>query len=92
MVVGTRAQERFYFGDNVLPCFESAIPMLKNRLHDLPDADNVSALMERICGVLCDALLSDGGALVPGQILCTGMCAWTRDGTASSQAFVTVPL
>lgn len=37
------SQERFYFGDNVLPCFESAIPMLKNRLHDLPDADNVSA-------------------------------------------------
>ncbi|GFZ00059.1 phosphoribosyl pyrophosphate (PRPP) synthase 3 [Actinidia rufa] len=35
-------QERFYFGDNVLPCFESAIPLLKNRLQQLPDSDNIS--------------------------------------------------
>ncbi|KAL2636457.1 hypothetical protein R1flu_007936 [Riccia fluitans] len=35
-------QERFYFGDNVLPCFESGIPLLKHRLHQLPDAKNVS--------------------------------------------------
>eukprot|EP00850_Spirogloea_muscicola_P013507 SM000092S24475 [mRNA] locus=s92:21670:27078:- [translate_table: standard] len=35
-------QERFYFGDNVLPCFESGIPLLKYRLHQLPDANNVS--------------------------------------------------
>ncbi|KAG6541261.1 hypothetical protein Mapa_017312 [Marchantia paleacea] len=35
-------QERFYFGDNVLPCFESGIPLLKHRLHQLPDANNVS--------------------------------------------------
>ncbi|KAI8021002.1 hypothetical protein LOK49_LG03G00252 [Camellia lanceoleosa] len=35
-------QERFYFGDNVLPCFESGIPMLKNRLQELPDSDNIS--------------------------------------------------
>ncbi|GAQ85984.1 phosphoribosyl transferase [Klebsormidium nitens] len=34
-------QERFYFGDNVLPCFESGIPLLKERLRQLPDADNV---------------------------------------------------
>lgn len=35
-------QERFYFGDNVLPCFESGIPLLKHRLHQLPDSTNVS--------------------------------------------------
>ncbi|XP_039142778.1 ribose-phosphate pyrophosphokinase 4-like [Dioscorea cayenensis subsp. rotundata] len=35
-------QERFYFGDNVLPCFESGIPLLKNRLQELPDSDNIS--------------------------------------------------
>lgn len=35
-------QERFYFGDNVLPCFESGIPLLKHRLHQLPDSENVS--------------------------------------------------
>ncbi|GJP53533.1 hypothetical protein CLOM_g12691 [Closterium sp. NIES-68] len=35
-------QERFYFGDNVLPCFESGIPLLKHRLHQLPDSDNIT--------------------------------------------------
>lgn len=35
-------QERFYFGDNVLPLFETGIPLLKQRLRELPDADNVS--------------------------------------------------
>ncbi|PKA56708.1 Ribose-phosphate pyrophosphokinase 3, mitochondrial [Apostasia shenzhenica] len=35
-------QERFYFGDNVLPCFESGVPLLKNRLQKLPDSDNIS--------------------------------------------------
>eukprot|EP00897_Mesotaenium_endlicherianum_P008569 jgi/Mesen1/7740/ME000407S06952 len=35
-------QERFYFGDNVLPCFESGIPLLKHRLHQLPDSDKIS--------------------------------------------------
>ncbi|KAI5679242.1 hypothetical protein M9H77_10192 [Catharanthus roseus] len=35
-------QERFYFGDNILPCFESGIPMLLNRLQRLPDSDNIS--------------------------------------------------
>ncbi|KAI6694884.1 hypothetical protein NL676_022594 [Syzygium grande] len=34
--------ERFYFGDNILPCFESGIPLLKNRLQQLPDSDNIS--------------------------------------------------
>lgn len=37
-------QERFYFGDNVLPCFESGVPLLKDRLHQLPDSDNVRFL------------------------------------------------
>ena len=35
------SQERFYFGDHVLPCFETGIPLLKERLILLPDADNV---------------------------------------------------
>ncbi|KAG0624220.1 hypothetical protein M758_3G232100 [Ceratodon purpureus] len=35
-------QERFYFGDNVLPCFESGIPLLKHRLLQLPDSNNVT--------------------------------------------------
>ncbi|KAH7307399.1 hypothetical protein KP509_22G057300 [Ceratopteris richardii] len=35
-------QERFYFGDNVLPCFESGIPLLKHRLHQLTDSTNIS--------------------------------------------------
>ncbi|KAM3225528.1 hypothetical protein ACQJBY_058339 [Aegilops geniculata] len=35
-------QERFYFGDDVLPCFETGIPLLLQRLSQLPDADNVT--------------------------------------------------
>lgn len=35
-------QERFYFGDHVLPCFETGVPLLKQRLQLLPDANNVS--------------------------------------------------
>lgn len=34
-------QERFYFGDDVLPCFETGIPLLLQRLRQLPDAENV---------------------------------------------------
>ena len=34
-------QERFYFGDAILPCFESGIPMLLKRLLTLDDAKNV---------------------------------------------------
>ena len=30
-------QERFYFGDNVLPLFESGIPLLKERIAQLQD-------------------------------------------------------
>ncbi|KAG6759020.1 hypothetical protein POTOM_035484 [Populus tomentosa] len=36
------AIERFYFGDNILPCFESGIPLLKNRLQELPDSDKIA--------------------------------------------------
>eukprot|EP00899_Mesostigma_viride_P027438 jgi/Mesvir1/787/Mv17385-RA.1 len=35
-------QERFYFSDNVMPCFLSAIPLLKEALEELPDANNVT--------------------------------------------------
>ncbi|KAL2559835.1 Ribose-phosphate pyrophosphokinase 3 [Forsythia ovata] len=35
-------QERFYFGDNILPSFESGIPLLLNRLQKLPDSDNIA--------------------------------------------------
>ncbi|KAL0447160.1 UNVERIFIED_CONTAM: Ribose-phosphate pyrophosphokinase, mitochondrial [Sesamum latifolium] len=35
-------QERFYFGDNILPCFESGIPLLLQRLQQLPDSDNIT--------------------------------------------------
>ncbi|XP_071707051.1 ribose-phosphate pyrophosphokinase 4-like [Rutidosis leptorrhynchoides] len=34
-------QERFYFSDHVLPCFETGMPLLKQRLHQLPDANDV---------------------------------------------------
>nr|Q9XGA1.1 RecName: Full=Ribose-phosphate pyrophosphokinase 4; AltName: Full=Phosphoribosyl pyrophosphate synthase 4 [Spinacia oleracea]CAB43602.1 phosphoribosyl pyrophosphate synthase isozyme 4 [Spinacia oleracea] len=34
-------QERFYFSDNVLPLFETGIPLLKQRLDQLPDADKI---------------------------------------------------
>ncbi|KAM7251773.1 hypothetical protein ACFE04_023656 [Oxalis oulophora] len=35
-------QERFYFGDTILPCFESGIPLLLNRLQQLSDYDNIT--------------------------------------------------
>uniref|UniRef100_A0A6N2LFT8 Phosphoribosyltransferase domain-containing protein n=1 Tax=Salix viminalis TaxID=40686 RepID=A0A6N2LFT8_SALVM len=28
--------------NNILPCFESGIPLLKNRLQELPDSDNIA--------------------------------------------------
>ncbi|XP_044491855.1 ribose-phosphate pyrophosphokinase 4 [Mangifera indica] len=34
-------QERFYFGDHVLPLFDTGIPLLKQRLVKLPDANNI---------------------------------------------------
>ncbi|XP_034209585.1 ribose-phosphate pyrophosphokinase 4 isoform X2 [Prunus dulcis] len=34
-------QERFYFGDHVLPLFETGIPLLKQRLHQLPNSDKI---------------------------------------------------
>ncbi|XP_020205605.1 ribose-phosphate pyrophosphokinase 4 isoform X1 [Cajanus cajan] len=35
-------QERFYFGDEVLPLFETGIPLLKHRLSQLPDTENIA--------------------------------------------------
>ncbi len=35
-------QERFYFGDTVLPLFESGIPLVRQRMQSLPDADNIT--------------------------------------------------
>lgn len=35
-------QERFYFGDPVAPMFESGVPLLLQRLRQLPDRDRVS--------------------------------------------------
>jgi len=35
-------QERFYFGDAVLPLFESGVPLLLERLAQLPDRDNIT--------------------------------------------------
>ena len=35
-------QERFYFGDTVLPLFESGIPLLRARLASLPDRESVT--------------------------------------------------
>eukprot|EP00798_Chlamydomonas_sp_ICE-L_P022009 gene22009-29068_t len=35
-------QERFYFGDAVLPLFESGIPLLLERLAQLPDRDKIT--------------------------------------------------
>eukprot|EP00983_Pelagomonas_calceolata_P042321 1138457-Pelagomonas_calceolata.AAC.2 len=34
-------QERFYFGDAILPLFESGVPLLLKRLRQLPDRDNI---------------------------------------------------
>lgn len=35
-------QERFYFGDTVLPLFESGVPLLLEKLRQLPDAHNIA--------------------------------------------------
>jgi ribose-phosphate pyrophosphokinase len=34
-------QERFYFGDNITPCFETGIPLLLLAIKELPDAADV---------------------------------------------------
>ncbi|KAG5597403.1 hypothetical protein H5410_038635 [Solanum commersonii] len=34
-------QERFYFGDQVLPLFETGIPLLKQRLQQLPESEKI---------------------------------------------------
>ncbi|RHN66873.1 putative ribose-phosphate diphosphokinase [Medicago truncatula] len=38
----TLARMLFYFGDEVLPLFETGIPLLKQRLLQFPDADNMT--------------------------------------------------
>ena len=38
------SQERFYFGDSVLPLFESGIPLLLEKLRQLPDHDKVGGI------------------------------------------------
>ncbi|XP_010533914.1 PREDICTED: ribose-phosphate pyrophosphokinase 3, chloroplastic isoform X2 [Tarenaya hassleriana] len=76
-------QERFYFGDNILPCFESGIPLLKNRLQQLPDSDNIVCNKVRIGDkrivrvkegdaegrhvVIVDDLVQSGGTLLECQ-------------------------
>ncbi|GLC36175.1 ribose phosphate diphosphokinase subunit prs4 [Pleodorina starrii] len=35
-------QERFYFGDAVLPLFESGVPLLLERLRQLPDKESIT--------------------------------------------------
>ena len=40
--IASHVQERFYFGDNAAPLFESGIPLLKKQLAKLPDADNIT--------------------------------------------------
>lgn len=34
-------QERFYFSDSILPVFESGIPLLKQRLQQLPESEKI---------------------------------------------------
>lgn len=46
-------QERFYFGDHVLPLFDTGIPLLKQRLVKLPDANNVSIFEHTILAADC---------------------------------------
>ncbi|KAK2994914.1 hypothetical protein RJ640_012107 [Escallonia rubra] len=50
-------QERFYFGDNVLPCFETGIPLLKQRLHQLPDAKKASTFHDLTIFLLLSSFL-----------------------------------
>lgn len=46
-------QERFYFGDHVLPLFETGIPLLKQRLHQLPESEKVGILLRLTNLALC---------------------------------------
>ncbi|XP_041005547.1 ribose-phosphate pyrophosphokinase 4-like isoform X2 [Juglans microcarpa x Juglans regia] len=92
-------QERFYFGDHVLPLFETGIPLLKQRLHQLPDADNVVCTKVREgdkrivrlkegnpagCHVvIVDDLVQSGGTLIECQKLLAA------HGAAKVSAYVT---
>ncbi|OWM76103.1 hypothetical protein CDL15_Pgr009749 [Punica granatum] len=92
-------QERFYFGDNILPCFESGIPLLKNRLQQLPDSDNIVCAKvregnQRIVRlkegdpkgrhvVIVDDLVQSGGTLIECQKVLAA------HGAAKISAYVT---
>uniref|UniRef100_A0A0D9YEC9 Phosphoribosyltransferase domain-containing protein n=1 Tax=Oryza glumipatula TaxID=40148 RepID=A0A0D9YEC9_9ORYZ len=92
-------QERFYFGDSVLPCFESGIPLLKSRLQELPDSDNVVCNKvregeQRIVRikegdprgrhvVIVDDLVQSGGTLIECQKVLA------EHGAAKVSAYVT---
>lgn len=41
-------QERFYFSDSILPVFESGIPLLKQRLQQLPESEKVNTIVSII--------------------------------------------
>lgn len=56
-------QERFYFGDHVLPLFETGIPLLKQRLDQLPDADKVSIYLQLTVFVKYDVHVDSGVAI-----------------------------
>ncbi|KAL6006370.1 hypothetical protein ACLOJK_037321 [Asimina triloba] len=92
-------QERFYFGDHVLPCFETGIPLLKKRLQELPDADNVVCNKVREGDnrivrlkegnpagrhvVIVDDLVQSGGTLIECQKVLAA------NGAAKVSAYVT---
>lgn len=59
LLIFLHMQERFYFGDHVLPLFETGIPLLKQRLHQLPASDKVCSITMVLyfCeyfGLVCD--------------------------------------
>ncbi|KAJ8442725.1 hypothetical protein Cgig2_011645 [Carnegiea gigantea] len=92
-------QERFYFSDHVLPCFETGIPLLKQRLHQLLDADRVICTKVREGNkrivrlkegnpagchvVIVDDLVQSGGTLIECQKVLAA------HGAAKVSAYVT---
>ncbi|KAL2319102.1 hypothetical protein Fmac_032978 [Flemingia macrophylla] len=97
--VVTPGTERFYFGEKVLPLFETGIPLLKQRLSQLHDADNVIYTKVRegdkrivrikegnVCGhhvVIVDDLVQSGGTLIKCQKVLAA------HGAAKVSAYVT---
>ncbi|KAF2290608.1 hypothetical protein GH714_014687 [Hevea brasiliensis] len=82
-------QERFYFGDHVLPLFETGIPLLKQRLHQLPDSDKV------VCTKVREESVSGSGAAKVSAYVTHGVFpkrSWERftrksDGSGNAFAF-----